>query len=168
MMKWLMGLMLLVFGAGLAFSGGRMVYRSQVSPGWPTVEGTVTSSTVETLRSKRSVSFHPEVRYRYAVGSEVFTSDTLSFGGNDSGVLADAQYYTRHYPSGAKLTLHYQPSDPTVSCVECGSAGVANYVVTLGGAALAVVAAAGLLDMARASRKEKKRTQQPARAGAAR
>lgn len=167
MMKWLMALMILLFGGGLAFSGGRMIYRTRASTAWPTTEGSVVSSTVETLRSKRSVSFHPEVRYRYEVNGQSYTSDTISFGGNDSGALAAAQSYTHHYPSGAKVTVHYEPEDPSVVCLECGSAGMANYVVTLGGLVLAAVAAFGLADMARASLKDRRR-QQPVGAGTAR
>lgn len=166
MMKWLMGLALLGIGVALAFAGGRMVYRSKVSKDWPTVQGTVLSSRVETLRSKRAVSFRPEVSYRYEVNGIPYTSDTVAFDGNGSGGLADAQAMTRHYATGAPVTLHYEPEDPSVACIECGSTGFVNYLVTLGGAVFALVAAWGLVEMARTGLRDGKRQAPPMRAKA--
>jgi hypothetical protein len=158
MMKWLMGLALLGIGVALAFAGGRMVYRSRVSPDWPTAQGTVMSSHVETLRGKRAVSFRPEVSYRYEVNGVPYTSDTVAFDGHGSGGLESAQAVSRHYATGSKVTLHYEPDDPSVACLQCGATGVVNYVVTLGGALFAVAAAWGLAEMARAALRESRST----------
>jgi hypothetical protein len=149
MMKWLMGLALLGVGMALAFAGGRMVYRSRVSQDWPTAQGTVTSSRVETLRSKRAVSFRPEVSYRYEVNGVPYTSDTVAFDGHGSGGLETAQAVSRHYTTGSTVTLHYEPEDPSVACLQCGDTGFVNYVVAVGGALFALVAAWGLAEMAR-------------------
>ncbi|RKH40584.1 DUF3592 domain-containing protein [Corallococcus llansteffanensis] len=166
MMKWLMGLALLGVGVALAFAGGRMVYRSKVSTGWPTAQGTVVGSRVETLRSKRAVSFRPEVSYRYEVNGTPYTSDTVAFDGHGSGGLVEAQAVTRHYPAGAPVTLHYEPDDPSVSCIQCGATGFMNYVVALVGAVFAAVSAWGLMDLARTGLLERKRQQSPSvRAG---
>ncbi|MCY1043759.1 DUF3592 domain-containing protein [Corallococcus sp. bb12-1] len=166
MMKWLMGLGLLGIGVALMFAGGRMVYRTTVSRSWPTVQGTVVESRVETLRARRSVSFRPEVSYRYEVNGTPYTSDTFAFDGHASGALAEAQAVTRHYPAGAPVTLHYEPADPSVACIQCETVGVSNYVVTLVGAVLAAVSAWSLLDMARSELGQRRRQQQPVRSGA--
>ncbi|RKH83280.1 DUF3592 domain-containing protein [Corallococcus sp. AB045] len=151
MMKWLMGLALLGIGVALAFAGGRMVYRSKVSRDWPTVQGTVVSSRVETLRSKRAVSFRPDVSYRYEVNGIPYTSDTVAFDGHGAGGLAEAQAVSHHYAAGAPVTLHYEPEDPSVACLQCGDTGLVNYVLALGGAVFALVAAWGLVELARSS-----------------
>lgn len=156
MMKWLMGLALLGFGVALAFAGGRMVYRSKASKDWPTVQGTVVSSRVETLRSKRAVSFRPDVSYRYEVNGVPYTSDTVAFDGHGSGGLSEAQAVSRHYVAGAPVTLHYEPADPSVACLQCGDTGFVNYIVTAVGAVFALVAGWGLLEMARSSMREGK------------
>ena len=166
MMKWLMGLALLGIGVALAFAGGRMVYRSRVSRDWPTVQGTVVSSRVETLRSKRAVSFRPEVSYRYEVNGVPYTSDTVAFDGHGSGGLADAQAVSRHYVTGAPVTLHYEPADPSVACLQCGDTGLANYIVTAVGAVFALVAGWGLLELARSGLRDDKRTAPQMRAKA--
>ncbi|RYZ36613.1 MAG: DUF3592 domain-containing protein [Myxococcaceae bacterium] len=166
MMKWLMGLALLGIGVALAFAGGRMIYRSTASRSWPTVQGTVVESRVETLRAKRSVSYRPEVSYRYEVNGTPYTSDTFAFDGHASGGLTEAQAVTRHYPTGAPVTLHYEPADPAVACIQCDTLGVSNYVVTLVGMVFAVLSAWGLMDMARSELYDRRRQQQPARSGA--
>lgn len=165
MMKALLAGLIMLFGAMLAFGGGRMLYRAHASERWPTTEGTVVASGVETLRSRRTTRFHPEVRYEYAVGGHTYSADTISFGGNDTGALPDAQRLTHRYASGTKLPVHYEPDDPAVACVECGNAGMSSYVVMLGGLAVAGIAGAGMVDMVRADVREKRRIkgQRPAR-----
>lgn len=145
----LLGLALLVFGGALAVSAGRMLYRARSSEHWPVAEGTVLSSSVETLRSRRSASYVPHVRYSYAVGGQSFTSESIAFAPVATGDALEAQSYVRRYPHGGAVSVHYEPGAPEVACLDCGRAGVANYVVALGGAALALVAALGLVDVLR-------------------
>ncbi|MCE9666552.1 DUF3592 domain-containing protein [Myxococcus stipitatus] len=161
MMKAMMAGLMLLFGAMLAFGGGRMLYRAHASQRWPTTEGTVVSSTVETMHSRRNTRFHPEVRYTYAVSGHPYTADTISFGGNDTGALSEAQRLTHKYATGTKLPVHFEPDDPAVACVECGNAGVASYAVTLGGLAIAGIAGAGMMDMLRSEFRARRHVQKP-------
>ncbi|QSQ16838.1 DUF3592 domain-containing protein [Myxococcus landrumensis] len=157
MMKVLLAGLMLLFGGMLAYGGGRMLYRAHESQQWPTTEGTVVSSSVETQHGRRSTRFHPEVRYTYSVAGHPYTANTISFGGNDSGALTDAQRLTQRYASGTKLPVHYAPTDPAVTCVECGGAGASSYVVLLGGLAVAGISGAGMVDMLRSDLRERRR-----------
>jgi hypothetical protein len=150
---------MLVFGVALAWGGARMLVRAWSSEHWPTAQGSVLSSSVETLRSKRSVTFRPHVRYSYSVGSERYTSDTIAFGSTDAGDSRDAKEYVSRFPAGSSVSLHYSPDDPSVACLDCGSAGVADYVVTLGGVALALFAVSGLVDLLRSHHRAQRRQQ---------
>ncbi|WP_375768009.1 DUF3592 domain-containing protein [Archangium gephyra] len=147
MKRLLLGVALLVFGGLLAFGGGRMVYRARASEHWPVARGSVLSSKVETLRSRRAVSFRPHVRYSYTVGAEGYTSETIAFGALDTGNVQEANDYVRRFPAGAPVELRYSPEDPSLACIECGQAGMADYVVTVGGGALMLFAALGLVDV---------------------
>ncbi len=168
MMKVMMAGLMVLLGGMLAFGGARTILRAHESTSWPTADATIVSSSVETLRSRRSgVRFHPEVRYQYAVAGHSYTADTISFGGNDAGSLSDAQRVTHHYASGHHVPVHYEPADPSVACLDCGSTGIASYLLALGGMVIAVVAAWGMVDMLRADRRERLRRQQPPRAQAA-
>jgi hypothetical protein len=147
--RWLLGLAMLVFGGLLAWGGMRMIYRAWASESWPTAEGTVLSSSVETLRSRRSVSFRPHVRYGYSVGPAHYTAETIAFAATDTGNLQEANEYVRRFPSGAHVSPRYSPEDPSLACLDCGRAGVADYGVAGGGLALALFAASGLVDLRR-------------------
>ena len=161
----LLGLVMLLFGGVLAFGGARAIYRAWSSKSWPTAQGSVLSSTVETLRSKRSVSFRPHVRYSYSVGAGHYTSDTIAFAATDTGDSQEAREYVGRFPTGSTVELHYSPEDPNVACLDCGRAGVADYVVTLGGGALALFAISGLLDLLRGHLARRRQQQSaPARA----
>jgi hypothetical protein len=160
----LLGLAMLLFGGVLAFGGARMIYRAWASQGWPTAQGKVLSSSVETLRSKRSVSFRPHVRYSYAVGPTSYTAETIAFAATDTGDLQEANGYVRRFPTGANVSLRYSPEDPAVACIDCGRAGVADYVVAVGGVALALFAISGLLDLLRSHLRAQQRQAAPANA----
>ncbi|HEX5754614.1 MAG TPA: DUF3592 domain-containing protein [Archangium sp.] len=149
MKRILLGWVMLVAGGAFALGGGRMLYRAKASEHWPVVKGSVLSSSVETLRSKRSVSFRPHVRYSYTVGAEHYTAETIAFAAMDTGNLAEANAYVRRFPVGAPVELHYSPADPSIACIECGLAGLADYVVTAAGAAMMLFAVSGLLDVLR-------------------
>lgn len=163
MKQWMMAGLMLVVGMALAYGGARTVVRAHQSASWPTTDATITSSSVETLRSRRGgVRFHPEVRYQYAVNGSTYSATTISFGGNDAGSLSDAQLVTHHYASGHHVPVHYEPADPSVSCLEVGNAGIASYVLALGGLALVAIAGWGMWDMLRSERRQKARRQQRA------
>ncbi|MCY1015536.1 DUF3592 domain-containing protein [Pyxidicoccus sp. MSG2] len=162
MMKVMMAGVMMLLGATLAFGGARTVVRAHQSANWPTTDATITSSSVETIRVRRGgTRFHPEVRYQYTVAGTPYSASTISFAGNNAGALADAQRVTHHYASGSHVPVHYEPADPSVATIEVGDAGVASYVLALGGAALAVIGGWGLWDMLRAERREKQRRQRP-------
>lgn len=165
-----MWMALLVFGAALAYSAGRMVYRSHAAARWPVAQGTVESSSVETMRSKRSATYVPRVRYHYDVGGQRFTSETLSFGTVSSGDSSEAHAWVRRFPQGASVPVHYAPGEPSLACLDTTATGIANYVVALGGAGAVVLAGAGLLEMVRSrggAKKQKRKPQKVAVGGGA-
>lgn len=162
----LLGLMMLLFGGVLAFGGGRAVYRAWTSRSWPTAQGSVLASSVETMRSKRSVGFRPHVRYSYSVGTTPYTSEVIAFAATDTGDLQEAREYVGRFPAGAHVELHYSPDDPSVACLDCGRAGVADYVVAVGGIGMALFAVSGLLELLRSHRAASRKQQRSAGTGA--
>ena len=116
------------------------------------------SSSVEKMRSRRSVSFMPHVSYEYGVNGKTYTSETLAFGaGVTAGALEDANAYVHHYPKGAEVQIHYAPDDAALACLDCGSVGIADYVIAAGGSALVALALYGLLDALRAALRTRER-----------
>lgn len=154
----LLGLAMLVFGAALAFGGGRSIYRAYSSQRWPIAQGHVLSHSVEKIRSRRSTSFLPHVSYEYAVGGKTYTSELLAFGaGITAGALEDANAYVHHYPKGAEVQVHYAPDDAALACLDCGNVGIADYIVAAGGSVLVGLALVGLLEALRSALKARGR-----------
>ncbi|WP_224367404.1 DUF3592 domain-containing protein [Hyalangium versicolor] len=154
----LLGLGMLVFGAALAFGGGRTLYRAHASQRWPIAEAKVVRSTVERQRSRRSVSFLPHVSYEYSVGGKPYTAETLAFGaGVSAGAMDDANAYVSHYPVGSKVQIHYAPDDAAMACLDCGRVSAADYLIAVGGSALLVLAVLGLIETFRSGRKARNR-----------
>lgn len=153
----MMGVMLLLLGGTLAFGGGRVLYRAWASSRWPTVQGSVLASSVETRRSKRAVSYQPHVHYTYAVGAAHYTSEVLAFSTTATTDLSEARAELSPYPVGGTVTAHYSPEDPALACLECGRASMADGVLLLVGLALTVFGLLGLQDTWRLQRAERKR-----------
>jgi hypothetical protein len=165
----LLGLGMLVFGAALAFGGGRSLYRAYSSQRWPTAEAKVVRSSVDRQRSRRSVSFMPHVSYDYAVAGKSYSSETLAFGaGVTAGAMEDANDYVHHYPVGAAVQIHYSPDDASVACLDCSKVGIADYIVAAGGAVLFVLGILGLIETFRSERRARNRGRGPMSAGKAR
>jgi hypothetical protein len=160
---------MLLFGGALAFGGGRTLYRSYMSQRWPTAQAKVISSSVEKMRSRRSVSFQPHVSYEYAVDGKTYTAETLAFGaGISGGAMEDANAYVHRYPVGASVQIHYAPDEASVACLDCGKVGIADYIIAAGGSALLVLAILGLFETLRSEHRARNRVRGNAPVGRAR
>jgi hypothetical protein len=161
-MRLFLGGVMLVLGVVLAVGGGRTLSRAWTSGRWPEVEGRVLASSVETVGDSRAARYKPTLRYSYAVGGHLYVSDVLSFGAGarETEVRKEAEAYLKRYPEGAVVRLRYAPEEPGLACVECGSAGPADYVVAVGGLGMALFAGTGLVDLLRV-RAQKRRLESP-------
>jgi hypothetical protein len=154
---------LMVFGGVLAYGGARALYRAWASASWPEAQGRVLASSVEVVPNQREVRYRPSVRYTWDAGGRRFTSDVLTFasGSLDTAVRREADAYMRRFPEGGSVRLRYSPEEPGVACVECGKAGLADWVLAAGGLALTLFCGSGLRDVLRTQRQ---RTRGAARA----
>jgi hypothetical protein len=111
-------------GAVLLVLGGHDVYQGAASRGWPTVEGEVIRSSVQSRRSgrpDRSQRVHsPDVVYSYRIGNELYTGDRIAFGGYSSSAGNYANRMTHRYPRGRQVSVHYQPGKPDNTVLEPG------------------------------------------------
>jgi hypothetical protein len=163
----LMGVALLGLGLVLTFGGGRALYRAWTSSRWPVTQGTVLDSSLETVREQRSVSYVPHVRYRYQVEGKLYTSNVLAFGagGVEKRAKKEADEFLRRHASGTPVKVRYAPDEPELACIECDHAGVADYVLTVGGVALLLFATSGMLDLLRVEAQKRRRLQEAAAQG---
>jgi hypothetical protein len=118
--------MLAMFAAGIFMLalGGYEIKGSRETSNWPSITGTITSSSVrtETRResNKTSTVYFPNVQYRYKIDGQPYTSSRIAFGNASGGRKSFAQDVVEKYPSGQKITVYYDPDDPQYAILETG------------------------------------------------
>jgi hypothetical protein len=116
--KALLGICL---GIGLVLGGAWSERKALVSRRWPTVDGTVVQSRLVSRRGWRA-----DVSYAYTVSGVQYRNDSVSLD-----VFANARGQLAQYPTGTRVTVHYDPADPAASILEPG--GHQGLVGILGG-----------------------------------
>lgn len=120
-------LTLAMFAAGIFLLawGGYEMKRAYESRSWPNTQGTVISSYID-KRSHRdsnnrtNIVYTPKIRYQYQVDGKHYTCKRIAFGGESGGKRSKAKKVVDKYPSGKKVTVHYNPQDPKVAVLKAG------------------------------------------------
>jgi hypothetical protein len=92
--------------------GARDLGRQFESLNYPYVMGVVTSSKVATHRgSKGSVSYSPDIHYRYTVDNRPYNASCLRFMSQFSDYNWATDTVAAH-PAGSQIRVYFNPSDP--------------------------------------------------------
>ena len=89
---------------------------------WPSVPGVVESAAIATSVSggkHRTTNYHCRVSYRFEAGGATRHGSRIRATGERTGE-SDAREDLGRYPPGAPCTVHYDPADPTETCLEPG------------------------------------------------
>lgn len=121
-------LTLAMFAAGIFLMawGVYEIKGSRESRNWPSTKGTVTSSSIseqtrrDTSTRRTTTTYFPRVLYEYQVKGRHYTSHRIEFGGDSGGMKRMAKKVVDKYPSGKKVTVHYNPQDPQYGVLEAG------------------------------------------------
>jgi hypothetical protein len=111
----------------------RAVIQAKAAQGWPTVSGEILESRIAVEESTDSDgntghSYHPVLRYRYAVGGREFEGKRLRFGVDRSGSEGTIKAWLMPYREGARPKVRYNPVDPA-DCVLEAVRPTAAYIV---------------------------------------
>lgn len=122
-----------------ALRGGR------ASKTWPTVEGRVISSTVQTKHGTGGdiTRYYPVVEYEYSVEGKSLRSNRINFNTQPMDQTSAASIAKR-YSAGRRVTVFYDPEDRANSVLEPGTPG-ASWLGIGVGIVFAVVAGAMLV-----------------------
>jgi len=141
----------LLIGLGLFSLGARNVWRALLSYRWPTTSAVVVQSSTETSVSEprdshwhsgaSAVMYSARIRFEYRVNGGEYQTDQIYIGQTaGSGDSSEAELRRFRYPLGKRLTVSYDPSDPSIASVHPGfqadvlwlpGAGLAFLVPTL-------------------------------------
>lgn len=70
-------------------------------------------------RRDRSVTWHPEIHYSYRIAGHVFQGKCYNLLEDPSFHSKDqAQAFCDRFKAGDEITVHYDPSNPKISCLD--------------------------------------------------
>jgi hypothetical protein len=107
-------------------SGAQRLWRGAASEHWPSVEGKVLFSRVNTSETRDSnnrpgTTFSPQFVYTYEVDGVQHFNNRRRFGRIEGSDDAWAEDIAAHYKVGKEVRVHYLPADPDVAVLEPGN-----------------------------------------------
>lgn len=114
----IVGFVVVCFGIWTAIKSIRATH-------WPVAEGVVQASTMKRHTSNGSHggdTFSPEVSYTFQANGASFTGNKISFGQMSSSTDY-AQRILDRYPVGKKVSVYYDPANPSEAVLETGIHG---------------------------------------------
>jgi hypothetical protein len=120
---------------GLLIAGAIQLAQSQASTTWPTVEGTVLQSRIDSTRTDDGMSYKALVNYRYQVNEVTYEGrrvslNWLSHGRNEAIVIVE------RFMPGAAATVYYDRANPSRAVL---IPGIAFSAFLLIGAGIAIM-----------------------------
>jgi hypothetical protein len=112
-----------VIGLVLLFIYFLNLAKVRASQAWPTAQGTVLQSWVRKSSSTdddggTSYSYHPEIHYQYQVMGKEYQGNKIAFGPKVGGNRSRAEKMMEKYPTGANVSVYYQPDNPANAVLE--------------------------------------------------
>jgi len=113
----------LALGALAAWSIRRSRQSRRASRDWLTTDGRIVESRVEQKNlgsgDRPGILFAPRVTYEYSVNDHTYRSERIAFSGGVSSLAPQAaQVKIARYPSGAQVTVYYNPKRPEEAVLE--------------------------------------------------
>ena len=129
------GVALAVAGVAVFFFGLWRMRQAARTRRWPTVQGTILSSTTasrqgppppplasedEDAERPPQTLYRPLVKYSYSVDGRSYTSETLGPDDVEHSSERLAREHAARYAPGAPVTVYYDPDDPARAYLEPG------------------------------------------------
>jgi len=143
--EWMVPIIAVVAGAIALFIGSHNLYYAQISSNWPSVQGVIVESSLDTRHTSSGTSRHteysPEILYKFVVGNMTFNGNNITYGGYDSSFANRARSVVNSYSKHKKVAVYYMPNNPEESVLEPGvswhtllmpAAGLIVFIIGLG------------------------------------
>ncbi len=125
------GLFFIIFGLILIIFAVQNSIISMESEDWLTVEGTITSSAIDSYKERDTGTgddspttyttyYEPEITYSYLVNGADYSSDKISFSRTRFVIQSEAQEIIDKYSTGTNVTVYYNPNNPSESVLKPG------------------------------------------------
>jgi hypothetical protein len=126
----------IVISCVLLFIFGRNVMHGLRSRNWPTAEGRITQSSIETHMSTDDegdtrTTYGASIHYTYNVAGEEFEGTRRTFTDARTSSMQRAQNIIARYPQGSPVTVYYSEEDPSLSVLEVGVSWFSYVLIVL-------------------------------------
>lgn len=137
-MRWLFGGVFCFAGLAMMIYGIVTWFTARDSESWPSVEGTMTVSEVESHTSSGGrnqpsrTTYRPRVAYEYVVDGRTYAGQHFEFvehGDSDSGVI---ERRLRGFEVGRTVPVFYDPENPARSVLQVGVPSALWLMVAMG------------------------------------
>jgi hypothetical protein len=119
---FIIGSVFLLIGGGVAFYFGKPILdKARASESWPTVQGQVIKSELESHHDKKKTTYSALVIYKFEADGEDYEGDEVWFGQYSSSDRSAMQKLVKEYPVGKDVTVYYSPDDPTQAVLQPGA-----------------------------------------------
>lgn len=87
---------------------------------WPSTSGAVLSSSVQVRRTNKSRSEYPVVVYQYEVNGQSYQGQRVKASDKFMSIrlAGETQATVARYPIGSRVTVYYDPANPSESALE--------------------------------------------------
>lgn len=82
------------------------------SASWPSVQGTITQSEVETVRSNKSTTYRPKLVYTYSVDGQHYEGSKYRYSSWSAGDPERVEALLTRYSMGASIPVYYRHAQP--------------------------------------------------------
>jgi len=117
----------MILGAVMFFHYSWRIWVARQSLNWPSVSGTIVTSTIQVLHYRGT--YTPSVRYKYIIDGKTYFNDAITLAHTDPTNLEKAQAKVTQYNSGRTVTVYYNPKSPSDACLEPGNIPWENYKI---------------------------------------
>ncbi len=118
----ILGLLFIVIGGFVFFMWGLppMQY-ANTSKNWPSVQGKITRSEVDTYMKDGQTQYLPDIAYTYTVEGRNYTSSKVTVGDPPyTSNISPAKRLQAEYPVGEEVTVYYDPEVHSSSTLKTG------------------------------------------------
>jgi hypothetical protein len=121
-MAYITGSLFILVGLAIALYGLIQVWNAWKSNSWVAIEGEIIESTVKSQRDSDGRNYSPAVRYSFRIGGHDYVGTRVFFGDRYSERdTAYANKYVAQYPAGSKVTVYYNPTEPSSAVLQRGA-----------------------------------------------
>jgi len=133
-------------GGALLARGIFLRRRLLASQDWPHVDGIIAQSSIVERLDPEGDDYSVALLYHYAVGGQGYSGKRIGFSGRAHPRRSQAEQELAQYPVNGRVTVYYDPSNPSDCVLQRESPGTMLYLI-LGAAMFSFGGVIGILGM---------------------